>query len=70
MHVEFLLGNSDKCNLGLGGTRGCEESKQLRLRVRLLWTQSRHNTSNQHLSGYTSQTRVATFNPTCVSILQ
>ena len=32
-------------------------------RVRLHWSH------NQHLSGHTSQTRVATFNPTCVSIL-
>jgi len=37
--------------------------------VRLHWSQNRHNTGNQHLSGHTSQTRMATFNPTCVSIL-
>jgi hypothetical protein len=39
------------------------------LRVRLHWSQNRHNTANQHLSGYTLQERVATFKPTCVSIL-
>ena len=38
-------------------------------RVRLHWSQNRHNTANQHLSGYTSQTRVAAMNPTCVSRL-
>ena len=41
----------------------------LRKRVRLHWSQNRHNTANQHLSGYTSQTRVATFNPTYVSVI-
>jgi len=44
------------------------ENKQW-IRVRLHLRQNRHNTANQHLSGYTSQTRAATFNPTCVSIL-
>ena len=33
------------------------------LRVRLHWSQNRQNTANQHLSGYTLQERVATFNP-------
>jgi hypothetical protein len=37
-----------------------------RLRVRLHWSQNRHNTANQHLSGYTLQERVATFKPTTV----
>jgi hypothetical protein len=37
-----------------------------RLRVRLHWSQNRHNTTNQHLSGYTLQERVATFKPTTV----
>jgi len=41
---------------------------ELRLRVGLHWSENRHNTANQTLSGYTSQTRAATFNPTCVSI--
>ena len=41
-----------------------------RFRLRLHWSQNRHNTANQHLSGYTSQKRVAIFNPTCVSRLQ
>jgi len=36
------------------------------LRVRLHWSQNRHNTANQHLSGYTLQERVATFKPTTV----
>jgi hypothetical protein len=39
------------------------------LRPRLHWSQNRHNTANQNLSGYTSQARVATFNPTCLSRL-
>ena len=33
-----------------------------RLRPRLHCSQNRHNTANQHLSGHTSQARVATFN--------
>ena len=33
------------------------------------WSQNRHNTANQHLSGHTSQARVATFNPACLSRL-
>ena len=37
--------------------------RQACLRVRLYWSQNRHNTANQHLSGYTLQERVATFNP-------
>ena len=41
----------------------------IRIRVRLHCSQNRHNSANQHLSGCTWQTRVATFNPTCVSIL-
>jgi len=36
------------------------------LRMRLHWSQNRHNKANQHLSAHTSQTRVAAFNPTCV----
>jgi len=39
------------------------------LRVRLHCSQNWHNTASQHLPGCTWQTRVATFNPTCVSIL-
>ena len=35
----------------------------LGLSVRLHGSQNRHNTANQHLSGYTLQERVATFNP-------
>jgi len=31
------------------------------LRLRLHWSQKRHNTANRHLSGYTLQERVATF---------
>jgi len=38
------------------------------VRVRQHWNQNRHNTAIQHLSGHTSQTRVTTFNPTCLSI--
>ena len=37
------------------------------LRVRLHRSQNRHNTANRHLSGHTSQTSVARFNPTCLS---
>jgi len=33
------------------------------VRVGLLWSQNRQNTANQHLSGYSLQERVATFNP-------
>ena len=36
------------------------------LRVRLHWSQNRHNTANQHLSGYTLQERVAAFKPTTI----
>ena len=35
----------------------------LRVRVRLHWSQNRHNTANQHLSGHTLHECVATFNP-------
>jgi hypothetical protein len=35
-------------------------------RVRLRWSHNRHNTANQHLSGYTLQERVVTFKPTVV----
>jgi hypothetical protein len=41
-------------------------SDQFILRVRLHWSQNRHNTAKQHLSGYTLQERVATFKPTTV----
>ena len=37
-----------------------------KVRVRLHRSQNRHNTTNQHLSGYTLQERVATFKPTTV----
>jgi len=47
---------------------GVEFFARFRPCVRLHWSQNRQNTANQHLSGY-SQTLVATFNPTCVSIL-
>jgi hypothetical protein len=36
------------------------------LSARLHWSQNRHNTANQHVSGYTLQERVATFKPTTV----
>jgi hypothetical protein len=36
------------------------------LRVWLHWSQNRHNTANQHLSGHTLQERVVTFKPTTV----
>jgi hypothetical protein len=36
------------------------------VRVRLHWSQNRHNTTNQHLSGHTLQERVTTFKPTTV----
>jgi hypothetical protein len=39
------------------------------LRPRLHCSQNRHNTANQHLSGYTSQAHVAIFNATCLSRL-
>ena len=45
------------------------EAADPRLRPRLLWSQNRHKTANQHLSGYTTQALVATFNPTCMSRL-
>jgi hypothetical protein len=53
-----------------GGIRTRNLSKRAaadpRLRVRLHRSQNRHNTANQHLSGYTLQERVATFKPTTV----
>jgi len=36
------------------------------IRVRLHWSQNRHNTAKQHLSGYTLQESVATFKPAVV----
>ena len=36
----------------------------VRLRLRLHWSQNRHNTANQHLSGYPLQEYVATFKHT------
>jgi hypothetical protein len=53
MLIEFIF----------GGQRGGDN---ISLRVRLHWSQNRHNTANQHLSGYTLQERVATFKPTTV----
>ena len=47
----------------------CRSLRPRDLMVRLHWSKNRHNTANQHLSGYTSQTRVATINLICVSIL-
>jgi hypothetical protein len=37
-------------------------------RVRLHWSQNRHNTANQHLSGHTLQERVAILEPTTVFV--
>ena len=54
----------------LNGTRTRTSSKRSaadpRLRLRPYCSQNRHNTANQHLSGYTLQERVATFKPTTV----
>ena len=56
-----------------GGIRTRNPSNQAtadpRRRPLLHWSQNRHNTANQHLSGHTSQARVATFNPACLSRL-
>ena len=44
-------------------TVNCRSQWPCSLWVRLHWSQNRHNTANQHLSGHTLQERVATFNP-------
>jgi hypothetical protein len=48
----------------------CESSSRLhtvRIRLRLHWSQKRHNTTVWTDSRHGSRNRVATFNPTCVS---
>ena len=54
--------------LGCGYTGAGTDTTQATLEPeptqhRLHWSRNRHNTANQHLSGYTLQERVATFNP-------
>jgi hypothetical protein len=54
------------CQCKISAKYGC--SMTTALMVWLNWTQNRHNTANQHLSGHTSQTRVATFNPLALEL--
>jgi len=65
------LHQTEKTNLNLGSknTSSLPECLAVCVRVRLPRSQNRHKAANQHLSGYALQERVATFKPTCVSIL-